>query len=133
MSPLGEMGLRNHISLFDLDHVYVEIRGSIGRRRRSRTRGSLRPDDPGRWFTESEKRGKSCNSRAMLCASGSSMHKHGFNEMMTIPAQMRWSGSRVRRGPGAHAFVRGVIRSICPRRHLRVLPTRTRPSLFGGD
>ena len=23
--------------------------------------------------------------------------------------------------------------SICPRRHLRILPTRTRPSLFSGD
>jgi hypothetical protein len=34
---------------------------------------------------------------------------------LTAPASKRWS------------------RSICPRRHLRVLPTRTRPSLFGGD
>jgi hypothetical protein len=25
------------------------------------------------------------------------------------------------------------IRAINPRRHLRVLPTRTRPSLFGSD
>ena len=23
--------------------------------------------------------------------------------------------------------------NVCPRRHLRVLPIRTRPSLFGGD
>jgi hypothetical protein len=47
------------------------------------------------------------------------MHKHEGNGAMMIPARKRWSGSRVR--------------SICPRRHLRVLPTRTRPSLFGGD
>ena len=25
------------------------------------------------------------------------------------------------------------VRAIAPRRHLRVLPTRTRPSLFGSD
>jgi hypothetical protein len=36
-----------------------------------------------------------------------------------VPASKRWSRSRAR--------------GICPRRHLRVLPTRTRPSLFGGD
>ena len=36
-----------------------------------------------------------------------------------LPAKRRWSGLRAR--------------CICPRRHLRVLPTRTRPSLFGGD
>ncbi|HVZ84894.1 MAG TPA: hypothetical protein VG893_14555 [Terracidiphilus sp.] len=36
-----------------------------------------------------------------------------------IPAAKRWSRSRAR--------------GLCPRRHLRVLPTRTRPSLFGGD
>ncbi|HUB51489.1 MAG TPA: hypothetical protein VL986_05050 [Terracidiphilus sp.] len=35
------------------------------------------------------------------------------------PATKRWSQRRAR--------------IICPRRHLRVLPTRTRPSLFGGD
>jgi hypothetical protein len=46
------------------------------------------------------------------------------------------------RGPHEQVFVRGVVtwrwsrsreRGICPRRHLRVLPIRTRPSLFGGD
>ncbi|MGA7256611.1 MAG: hypothetical protein WBX09_08195 [Terracidiphilus sp.] len=40
---------------------------------------------------------------------------HGADQ----PAKCRWSGLRAR--------------SICPRRHLRVLPTCTRPSLFGGD
>jgi hypothetical protein len=42
------------------------------------------------------------------------------NECVTLaPAIKRWSRSRAR--------------SICPRQHLRVLPIRTRPSLFGGD
>jgi hypothetical protein len=40
-------------------------------------------------------------------------------EMLIVPALKRWSRSRAR--------------CICPRKHLRVLPTRTRPSLFGGD
>jgi hypothetical protein len=47
------------------------------------------------------------------------MYKHASNGTMALPVSKRWSGSRAR--------------SICPRRHLRVLPTRTRPSLFGGD
>jgi len=47
------------------------------------------------------------------------MEKHAMNGMEQIPANRRWSRSR--------------DRFICPRRHLRVLPTRTRPSLFGGD
>ncbi len=38
---------------------------------------------------------------------------------LPAPAAERWSQSRER--------------SLCPRRHLRVLPIRTRPSLFGGD
>jgi hypothetical protein len=49
---------------------------------------------------------------------GFAMHKHAMNGA-NLPAKRRWSGSRAR--------------CICPRRHLRVLPTRTRPSLFGGD
>jgi hypothetical protein len=36
-----------------------------------------------------------------------------------LPASRRWSRLRAR--------------SICPRQHLRVLPTRTRPSLFASD
>ncbi|MDE3062537.1 MAG: hypothetical protein KGJ51_05710 [Acidobacteriota bacterium] len=36
-----------------------------------------------------------------------------------VPASRRWSRARAR--------------IICPRKHLRVLPIRTRPSLFGGD
>jgi len=39
--------------------------------------------------------------------------------LLLLPATRRWSRSRAR--------------CICPRKHLRVLPTRTRPSLFGGD
>jgi hypothetical protein len=35
------------------------------------------------------------------------------------PAIKRWSRSRAQR--------------MCPRKHLRVLPARTRPSLFAGD
>jgi hypothetical protein len=35
--------------------------------------------------------------------------------------------------PAAKSWSRSRVRGICPRRHLRVLPTRTRPSLFGGD
>ncbi len=51
--------------------------------------------------------------------SGSPMHRHTSNAMLLAPAGRRWSRSRER--------------SICPRRHLRVLPTRTRPSLFASD
>jgi hypothetical protein len=47
------------------------------------------------------------------------MHERTFNGTLTIPAARRWSRSRAR--------------NLCPRKHLRVLPTRTRPSLFGGD
>ncbi|MGC9159410.1 MAG: hypothetical protein ACP5FH_10500 [Terracidiphilus sp.] len=38
---------------------------------------------------------------------------------LLLPASRRWSRARVR--------------ILCPRRHLRVLPTRTRPSLFASD
>jgi hypothetical protein len=47
------------------------------------------------------------------------MHMHATKGLPAMPATRRWSRSRAR--------------IICPRRHLRVLPTRTRPSLFGGD
>jgi hypothetical protein len=47
------------------------------------------------------------------------MHTHGDQGFALPPAAKRWSRLRAR--------------SICPRRHLRVLPIRTRPSLFGGD
>jgi hypothetical protein len=47
------------------------------------------------------------------------MHTHFSSANLLMPATKRWSRLRVR--------------SMCPRRHLRVLPTRTRPSLFGGD
>jgi hypothetical protein len=35
--------------------------------------------------------------------------------------------------PATKSWSRSRARGICPRRHLRVLPIRTRPSLFGGD
>ncbi|MGA7340026.1 MAG: hypothetical protein WBE72_16200 [Terracidiphilus sp.] len=47
------------------------------------------------------------------------MQMHLAKEMPIAPAAKSWSRSRAR--------------CICPRRHLRVLPIRTRPSLFGGD
>jgi hypothetical protein len=34
---------------------------------------------------------------------------------------------------GMHSWSRSFARAIAPRKHLRVLPTRTRPSLFGSD
>ena len=55
----------------------------------------------------------------MLVANGfSPMHKSGCSIAAALPACKRWS--------------RGRARAMCPRRHLRVLPIRTRPSLFGG-
>jgi hypothetical protein len=47
------------------------------------------------------------------------MHTHATRHSLLAPAKKSWSRSRAQR--------------ICPRKHLRVLPTRTRPSLFGGD
>jgi hypothetical protein len=47
------------------------------------------------------------------------MYLRAIEELLFTPATKRWSRSRAQR--------------ICPRKHLRVLPTRTRPSLFGGD
>jgi hypothetical protein len=32
-----------------------------------------------------------------------------------------------------HGWSVAFVRAIDPRKHLRVLPTRTRPSLFGSD
>jgi hypothetical protein len=43
---------------------------------------------------------------------------HAANRLFA-PANKRWSRSRAR--------------IICPRKHLRVLPMRTRPSLFASD
>jgi hypothetical protein len=51
-------------------------------------------------------------------ASGVFMHLRAANRLF-VPANRRWSQLRER--------------SIRPRRHLRVLPMRTRPSLFGSD
>jgi hypothetical protein len=47
------------------------------------------------------------------------MHMRAIHTLMLAPATKRWSRSRAR--------------SICPRKHLRVLPMRTRPSLFASD
>ena len=58
-------------------------------------------------------------ARAMLKASGNPMHNPYLGAAHVMSTRKRWSRARAR--------------SICPRWHLRVLPTRTRPSLFGGD
>jgi hypothetical protein len=47
------------------------------------------------------------------------MHMRATKGSLLLPANRRWSRSRAR--------------IICPRRHLRALPVRTRPSLFAGD
>ena len=47
------------------------------------------------------------------------MHMRDPHEFMLAPAGIRWSRWRAR--------------MICPRKHLRVLPMRTRPSLFASD
>jgi hypothetical protein len=47
------------------------------------------------------------------------MYTRATQDLPQAPATKRWSRSRAQ--------------YMCPRRHLRVLPTRTRPSLFGGD
>jgi hypothetical protein len=47
------------------------------------------------------------------------MHTRATQDSLLAPAKRRWSRLRAQR--------------ICPRKHLRVLPARTRPSLFGGD
>jgi hypothetical protein len=73
-------------------------------------------DEPG------SQRLKSVEKRSIYvlsCHQRVPMQKHAMNGAQQIPAARRWSRSRAR--------------CICPRRHLRVLPTRTRPSLFGGD
>ncbi len=57
--------------------------------------------------------------RGILNFSGESMYTRANRELPQAPATKRWSRSRAQR--------------MCPRKHLRVLPTRTRPSLFGGD
>ena len=57
--------------------------------------------------------------RGILKFIGDFMHTRATRDSLLAPAKKRWSRSRAQR--------------ICPRKHLRVLPTRTRPSLFGGD
>jgi hypothetical protein len=46
--------------------------------------------------------------------------------------QMR-SSSEPQQAPATQGWSRSRAQRMCPRKHLRVLPTRTRPSLFGGD
>jgi len=55
----------------------------------------------------------------MLANNGEFMQMRSISEQPKAPATKGWSRSRAQR--------------MCPRKHLRVLPTRTRPSLFGGD
>jgi hypothetical protein len=50
------------------------------------------------------------------------MRTRATRELPQAPATKGWSRTRVLWSPRRPA-----------RRHLRVLPTRTRPSLFGGD
>lgn len=52
-------------------------------------------------------------------AIGDSMRMRAAKGLLLLPGTRRWS--------------RGRARSICPRQHLRVLPMRTRPSLFASD
>jgi hypothetical protein len=51
--------------------------------------------------------------------SESPMRMPASKQMLALSGTRRWSRSRAR--------------SICPRKHLRVLPMRTRPSLFASD
>jgi hypothetical protein len=46
--------------------------------------------------------------------------------------QMR-ARSKPQQAPATKGWSRSRAQRMCPRKHLRVLPTRTRPSLFGGD
>jgi hypothetical protein len=64
-------------------------------------------------------RGSGDAGRGILGFSGESMQMRANRKLPQAPATKRWSRSRAQR--------------MCPRKHLRVLPTRTRPSLFGGD
>ena len=47
------------------------------------------------------------------------MYTRALKDLLPLSVKKRWSQARAQR--------------ICPRKHLRLLPTRTRPSLFGGD
>jgi hypothetical protein len=63
-----------------------------------------------------------CTARVEMFYShaiGDSMRSRAARGLLLLPATRRWSRSRAR--------------SICPRQHLRVLPMRTRPSLFASD
>lgn len=66
---------------------------------------------------ESGERGHAGAPRVILNWNGVLMHTRAHWSLPPAPA----------------AKHRSRVRGICPRRHLRVLPTRTRPSLFGGD
>ncbi|MBV8437484.1 MAG: hypothetical protein JOY95_08240 [Silvibacterium sp.] len=46
---------------------------------------------------------------------------------------MRTSATTLHRDSGRKRWNRAFARAMAPRRHLRVLPTCTRPSLFGSD
>ncbi len=55
----------------------------------------------------------------MLEISGAFMHTRAHQDSLLAPAKKRWSRSRAQR--------------MFPRKHLHELPSRTRPSLLGGD
>ena len=46
---------------------------------------------------------------------------------------MRASATNTHHDSSCKRWNRAFARAIAPRKHLRVLPTRTRPSLFGSD
>jgi hypothetical protein len=46
---------------------------------------------------------------------------------------MNNSAQRVSLGDTTLLWTPRLARSLAPRKHLRILPTRTRPNLFGGD
>jgi hypothetical protein len=50
------------------------------------------------------------------------MHTRAIQDSLLAPAKNRWSQSRAQWSPRRPS-----------RKHLRVLPTRTRPSIFSGD
>ena len=68
------------------------------------------------------------------------MYRESSAPHTILPQEIREIGLRQERRPQggagsvARLFSSGFVsRQIAPRKHLRVLPTRTRPSLFGGD
>jgi hypothetical protein len=67
------------------------------------------------------------------------MRSHGMETACMLSSEKSGNLMKVREllqslhPPAMKSWSRSRVRGIGPRRHLRVLPTRTRPSLFGGD